>query len=160
MDRDARIWWGEITSQEQAREIIAWAAWSLLLIGVAPVASLFVSGLRGEIALARPFWENRGDNWYVMGQAMFVTVVIVEAVLLLRSRSWVAALMLFMCCGFVVALVLATIFRLGSGEALTAAAMGQNLLLIACLMFFTHLVWRAMSAAYALPRLQLVEHFA
>ena len=57
-------------------------------------------------------------------------------------------------------LVLATILRLGSGETLSAAALGQNLVLTACLMFFSHLVWRAMNAAQALRRLQLVEHFS
>lgn len=160
MDRKAQIWWGAITSERQAREIIAWAAWSLIVIGTAPAASLAVSAVRGEITLAAPFWENLGDNWYVIGQALFVTVVIAEAVLLLKTRSWVAALMLFGCCAFVVALVLATILRLGSAEAMTAAAIGQNLVLMACLMFFSHLVWRAMDAAQALRRLQLVEHFS
>ena len=159
MDRNAQIWWGAITSERQAREIIAWAAWSLMVIGAAPVASLVAAAVRGEITLAQPFWENLGDNWYVIGQAAFVTVVVAEAALLLKTRSWVAALMLFMCCAFVAALVAATIFRLGSGEVLTASAIGQNLVLMASLMFFSHLVWRAMTAAQALRRLQLVEHF-
>jgi hypothetical protein len=160
MDRNAQIWWGAITSERQAREIIAWAAWSLIVIGAAPAASLAVGALRGEISLAAPLWENLGDNWYVIGQSLFVTVVIAEAVLLLITRSWVAALMLFGCCAFVAALVLATILRLGSGVALTPEALGQNLVLTACLMFFSHLVWRAMNAAQALRRLQLVEHFS
>jgi hypothetical protein len=160
MDRNAQIWWGAITSARQAREIIAWAAWSLILIGAAPAASLVVAALQGEIRLAAPFWENLGDNWYVIGQALFVIVVIAEAVLLLLTRSWVAALMLFGCCAFVAALVLATILRLGSAAELTALAIGQNLVLTACLMFFSHLVWRAMDAAQALHRLQLVEHFS
>jgi hypothetical protein len=159
MDGKPQIWWGAITNERQAREIISWTAWSLIIIGLAPAASLGVSALRGEIAIAQPYWENLGDNWYVMGQAVFVTIVLAEAVLLLWTRSWAAALVLFMCCGFVVALVLATIFRLGSGDALTPLAIGQNLVLMACLMCFTHLVWRAMTAAYALPRLRLVEHF-
>ena len=159
MDRDARIWWGAITCERQAREIIAWAAWSLILIGVAPAASLSVSALRGEIALAKPYWENLGDNWYVTGQALFVAVVLAEAALLLKTKSWVAALVLFMCCGFVVSLVLATILRLGSGEVLSGAAIAEYLVLMVCLMFFTHLVWRAMAAAHSLRRLQLVEHF-
>lgn len=160
MDRNAQIWWGAITSARQAREIISWAAWSLIVIGVAPAASLAVAGLRGEISLAAPIWENRGDNWYVIGQSLFVLVVLAEAALLLKTRSWVAALMLFMCCAFVVALVTSTIFRLGSGIELTAMSLGQDLVLIACLMFFSHLVWRAMTAAQALRRLQLVEHFS
>jgi len=160
MDRSTQIWWGAITSERQAREIIAWAAWTLILIGMAPAASLSVSALRGEIAMAQPLWDNIGDNWSVLGQAVFVAIVIFEAILLLRTRSWIAALMLFMCCGFVVALVLSTIFKLGSAEVLTAAAIGQDLLLTACLMFFTHLVWRAMNAAFVLPRLAMVEHFA
>jgi len=160
MDRSAQIWWGAITSERQAREIIAWAAWTLILIGMAPAASLSVSAWRGEIAMAQPLWDNIADNWSVLGQAVFVAIVIFEAILLLRTRSWIAALMLFMCCGFVVALVLATIFKLGSAEVLTAAAIGQNLLLTGCLMFFTHLVWRAMNAAFVLPGLTMVEHFA
>jgi hypothetical protein len=160
MDRNGQIWWGAITSERQAREIIAWAAWSLMVIGAAPVGSLAVSAIRGEITLAQPFWENLGDNWYVIGQGLFVSVVVAEAVLLLKTRSWVAALMLFMCCAFVGALVLATIFRVGSSVTLTPTAIGQNLVLMACLMFFSHLVWRAMDAAQALRRLQLVEHFS
>ncbi len=160
MDRSAQIWWGAITSERQAREIIAWTAWSLIIIGAAPAASLALAALRGEIALAQPFWENLGDNWYVIGQAAFVAIVIAAAALLLRTRSWVSALILLFCCAFVVSLVLATIFRLGSAAELTAAAIGQNLVLMACLMFFSHLVWRAMNAAQALRRLQLVEHFS
>ena len=159
MERNAQIWWGAITSVAQAREIIAWTAWSLIVIGAAPAASLALSAEQGEIRLAAPFWENLGDNWYVIGQSAFVAVVIFEAVLLLKTRSWVAALMLLMCCAFVFSLVLATIFRLGSGAELTGAAIGQNLGLMACLMFFAHLVWRAMNAAQALQRLQTVEHF-
>ena len=46
MDRNAQIWWGAITSARQAREIIAWAAWSLIVIGAAPAASLAVAGLQ------------------------------------------------------------------------------------------------------------------
>lgn len=160
MDRNGQIWWGAITSTRQAREIIAWAAWSLMVIGAAPAVSLAVAAVSGEIRLAQPFWQNLGDNWYVIGQATFVAVVIAEAVLLLRTRSWVAALMLFLCCAFVVSLVLATILRIGSGAELSGLAIGQNLVLMVCLMFFSHLVWRAMEAAQSLRRLQLVEHFS
>jgi hypothetical protein len=160
MDRNGQIWWGAITSAEQAREIIAWAAWSLMIIGAAPAASLAVAAASGELRLAQPFWQNLGDNWYVIGQSLFVAVVIAEAVLLLRTRSWVAALMLFLCCAFVVSLVLATILRIGSGAELSGLAIGQNLVLMVCLMFFSHLVWRAMEAAQSLRRLQLVEHFS
>lgn len=160
MDRNAKIWWGAITSAAQAREIITWTAWSLIIIGAAPAASLALAAVQGEVRLAAPFWQNLGDNWYVIGQSAFVAVVILEAVLLLKTRSWVAALMLLMCCAFVFSLVLATIFRLGSAPDLTAAAIGQNLVLMACLMFFAHLVWRAMNAAQALGRLQQVEHFS
>jgi hypothetical protein len=159
MDRNAQIWWGAITSERQAREIIAWAAWSLIVIGAAPAASLAVAAVRGELTLAQPFWQNLGDNWYVIGQAAFVVIVIAAAALLLKTRSWISALTLLFCCVFVASLVLATIFRLGSGAELTALAIGQNLVLMACLMFFSHLVWRAMDAAQALRRLQLVEHF-
>ena len=159
MDRNAEIWWGAITSERQAREIIAWAAWSLIVIGAAPAAALAVAALRGEVTVTAPLWQNLGDNWYVIGQSLFVTVVIAEAVLLLWTRSWVAALMLFLCCAFVVALVLATIFRLGSGAQLSGLAIVQNLVLMICLMFFSHLAWRAMDAAQSLRRLQLIEHF-
>ncbi|HEY1426680.1 MAG TPA: hypothetical protein VGF50_08420 [Caulobacteraceae bacterium] len=160
MQRNGQIWWGAITSVTQAREIIAWAAWSLIVIGAAPVASLSVSVLQGEVRLTAPLWQNLGDNWYVIGQALFVVVVIFEAVLLLVTRAWIAALMLLMCCAFVFALVLATIFRLGSDVELTAVTIGPNLVLIASLMFFANLVWRAMNAAHALRRLQTVEHFS
>ena len=68
--------------------------------------------------------------------------------------------MLFLCCAFVVSLVLATILRIGSGAELSGLAIGQNLVLMVCLMFFSHLVWRAMEAAQSLRRLQLVEHFS
>jgi len=159
MDRSARIWWGAITSVAQAREIIAWTAWSLIVIGAAPAASLAVSAIEGEVRLAAPFWQNLGDNWYVIGQCAFVAVVLFEAVLLLKTRSWVAALVLLMCCAFVFSLVLATIFRLGSGAELSAATIGQNVVLMASLSFFGCMVWRAMNAAQALRRLQLVEHF-
>jgi len=156
----ARLWWGEIASERQAREIIAWAAWSLILIGVAPAASLTVGALRGEIAIALPVWDNLGDNWYVIGQAMFVGIVMTAAVLLLRNQSWVSALILFFCCVFVIALLLATMLRVSGGDGVSLPMLGQHLVLTTCLIFFTHLVWRAMSAAQALRRLQLVEHFS
>ena len=159
MERNAQIWWGAITSVAQAREIIAWAAWSLIVIGTAPAASLTLSAFQGEVRLAAPIWQNLGDNWYVMGQSLFVAVVVFEALLLLKTRSWIAALMLLMCCAFVFALGLATIFRLGSDVVMTPAAVAQDVLLMACLVFFAHLVWRAMNAAQALRRLQVVEHF-
>ena len=159
MDRNAQIWWGAITSVRQAREIIAWTAWSLIVIGAAPAASLAMAAVQGDIRLAAPVWQNLGDNWYVIGQSLFVAVVLFEAAILLMTRSWVAALMLLMCCAFVFSLVLATILRLGSGPELTGAAIGQYLVLMASLMFFAHLVWRAMNAAHALRRLQLAEHF-
>ena len=160
MQRRVQIWWGSITSVAQAREIIAWAAWSLIVIGSAPVASLAVSLLQGEVKLTAPFWRNLGDNWYVIGEATFVVVVIFEAVLLLITRAWIAALMLLMCCAFVLVLVLATILRIGSGVELTAPVIGEYLVLMASLMFFAHMVWRAMNAAHALRRLQLAEHFS
>lgn len=160
MQRSAELWWGTINSVAQAREIIAWAAWSLILIGAAPIASLSVSFSLGEVKLAAPFWQNLGDNWYVIAQALFVVVVVFEAVLLLITRAWIAALMLLMCCAFVFALVLATIFRIGSDIELTPPVIGEYLVLMASLMFFSHLVWRAMNAAQALQRLQTVEHFS
>ena len=62
MDRSAQIWWGAITSARQAREIIAWTAWSLIVIGAAPVASLVVAAMRGEITLAQAVDETIERN--------------------------------------------------------------------------------------------------
>lgn len=155
-----RIWWGPIVAERQAREIISWAAWSLILIGVAPAASLAVSAIQGEIALSIPIFANLADNWYVVGQAAFVGIVITAAVLMLRSQSWASALILFLCCVFVVVLLLATMLRVSGGDGVSAPVMAQYGVLLTCLAFFTHLVWRAMSAAQALRRLTLVEHFS
>jgi hypothetical protein len=154
------IWWGPIAREEQAREIIAWTAWSLLLIGVAPFVALTFAAADGRITLAAPFWENRGDNWLVLGQALFLTVESAAAVLLILRRNWVAAATLLACCLVVVGLLLATIVRLGMDGDLDLARLGQLAVLEVCLMAFTRLVWRAMSATRALPRLALMDHFS
>ncbi|HEY1753046.1 MAG TPA: hypothetical protein VGG29_17435 [Caulobacteraceae bacterium] len=158
--QDGRIWWGPIVAERQAREIIAWAAWSLILIGVAPAASLTVSAVQGEITLSLPVYANLADNWYVIGQGLFVGIVMTAAVLLLRSQSWTSALILLLCCVFVVVLLLATLLRLSDGGAVGLPVLGEHLVLLACLGFFTHLVWRAMTAAQALRRLTLAEQFS
>lgn len=160
LDGGGRIWWGPIVAEGQAREIIAWAAWSLILIGVAPAASLAVSAIQGEIALSAPIYANLADNGYLIGQATFFGVVMSAAVLLLRNRSWMSALILFFCCVFVVVLLLATMLRVSGGDGVSAPVLAQYAVLLACLVFFTHLVWRAMSATQALRRLTLVEHFS
>ena len=160
MGETARIWWGAIASERQAREIIAWAAWSLILIGMAPVAAVSVGFAQGEIALAAPYWTNAGDNWYVLGQVAFIATVLSAAVLLLRTQSWVSALVLLVACVFVVALIGATIFKLVETADLTPSVLTQHLILSACVLVFTYLVCRAMAAAQSLPRLRLAEQFA
>jgi hypothetical protein len=154
------IWWGPIASEEQAREIIAWTAWSLLLIAVAPFVALTFAAAGGRITLAAPFWENRGDNWLMLGQALFLTVESAAAVLLILKRNWVAAMTLLVCCLTIIGLLLATIVRLGMASDLGVARLGELAVLEACLVAFTRLVWRAMSATRALPKLALTEHFS
>jgi hypothetical protein len=155
----AHIWWGPIVSEAQAGEIIAWTAWSLILVGFAPAAALAASAIGGEVTLAAPLYQNLGDNWFVIGQAAFLAVELTAAMLLLRRRYWTAALVLFFCCIFVIAVVLATMVRLSDGGSVTLAAATQNGLLVLCLLCFTRLVWRALEATAALRRLRMLEHF-
>jgi hypothetical protein len=155
----AHIWWGPVVSERQAGEIIAWTAWSLILIGLAPAAALALVAIRGEVTLVAPYWRNLGDNWFVIGEAAFLTVELGAAGLLLRKRYWIAALVLFFCCVFVIAVVLATMVRL-TGDGVSFAGVSQNLLLIVCLLFFTRLVWRALEATAALRKLRMLEHFS
>ena len=156
----SHIWWGPIVSEAQAREIIAWTAWSLLLIGVAPFVALAMAASDGQIALARPFWANKGDNWLVLGQATFLTVETAAAVLLILRRNWVAAAALLVCCLAVIAALVASITRLGMDGGLDAPHLVQFGVLEACLVCFTRLVWRAMGATRALRRLAVLDHFS
>jgi hypothetical protein len=154
------IWWGPIASEAQASEIIGWTAWSLLLIGVAPFVALAFAASDGQITLARPFWINKDDNWLVLGQAIFLTVETAAAVLLILKRNWMAAAVLFVCCLAVVAALVATMARLGQDGGLDAAHIAQFAVLEACLLCFTRLVWRAMTATRALRRLRVLDHFS
>ena len=155
----AHIWWGPVASERQAREIVAWTAWSLILVGLAPAAALAISAIHGDVRIAAPFYANLGDNRFVLGQASFLTVELAAAGLLLRKRYWSAALVLFFCCIFVIAVVLATLVRLGGGGAFGIATDIQDLLLVVCLLFFTRLVWRALEATAALRKLRMLELF-
>jgi hypothetical protein len=156
----AHIWWGPIVSENQAGEIIAWTAWSLILVGVAPAMSLAISAIGGEVTLAAPYYQNLGDNWFVIGQAAFLAVELTAALLLLRNRYWTAALVLFFCCVFVIAIVAATMARLWGVGAANAAGAVQDALLVICLLCFTRLAWRALEATAALRRLKMLEHFS
>jgi|HubBroStandDraft_1064217.scaffolds.fasta_scaffold199838_2 hypothetical protein len=158
-DAASHIWWGPIASERQAREIIAWTAWSLLLLGVAPGAAMAMAAARGEIAVASPFYANQADNWYVLGQAIFLTVESLAALTLLRFQSWTSALVLLVCCVFVITLLLASIGRVAMGGGLDLMTVGENLVLVGCLGLFTLLAWRSMAAAAALKRLRTTEHF-
>lgn len=160
MGSDAHIWWGPIASERQAREIISWAAWSLLLVGAAPAAALVLAAVERDLTLTPPFYLNRSDNWFVIGQALYIGVEIAAATLLLRTRSWTSGLILLMCCAMVMTLLLATILRLSSEGPLDPLKLAEYLVLEVCLLFFARLVWRAMSAAHALRRLTTVEHFS
>ena len=46
----AHIWWGAIDSERQAQEVVSWTAWSLLLVGLAPLGALGVSAARQELS--------------------------------------------------------------------------------------------------------------
>jgi hypothetical protein len=155
----AHIWWGPIVSETQAGEIIAWTAWSLILVGVAPATALAISAIRGEVSLAAPYYRNLGDNWFVIGQAAFLAIELIAAMLLLRKRYWTAALVLFFCCVFVIAVVVATMARLSGEGSMTAGGAAQNALLVICLVCFTRLAWRALEATAALRKLRMLEHF-
>jgi FlaA1/EpsC-like NDP-sugar epimerase len=156
----AHIWWGPITSELQAREIIAWTAWSLLLLGAAPAAALALGAAHHEIIVARPFYANLADNWYVLAQAVFMSVELGAAVVLLRFRSWISAVVLLLCCAFVIALLLLTIVHVSSDGSLNPTVVAQYLVLEVCLLFFTHLIWRAMHATQAIRQLKVLDHFS
>jgi hypothetical protein len=159
-DTDTHIWWGPIASERQAREIIHWAAGSLLLLGAAPAGALVLAAIQREISLAAPYYLNRADNWFVLGQALYVGVEMTAAALLLRTKSWMSALILLMCCAMVMTLLMATILRLSAEGPLDLVKAAEYLVLEVCLMFFAWLVWRAMTAARALARLRAAEEFA
>jgi len=158
--KPSHIWWGPIVSEPQAGEIIAWTAWSLILVGVAPATSLAISAIGGEVTLASPYYRNLGDNWFVIGQAAFLAIELIAAMLLLRKRYWTAALVLFFCCVFVISVVVATMARLSGDGSVSPAGVAQNALLVICLLCFTRLAWRALEATAALKRLRMLEHFS
>ena len=159
-DVETHIWWGPIASVRQAQEIIRWASWSLLLVGAAPAAALAMAAIEREITLAAPFYLNRADNWFVIGQGLYIGVEMTAAVLLLRNKSWASALILLFCCLFVMTLLLATMVRLSAEGPLDLAKAAEYVILEVCLLFFVRLVWRAMSAAHALRRLTMAQHFS
>ena len=156
---ETHIWWGAIRSERQAQEVVTWTAWSLLLVGLAPLGALGLSAARGELILSWPIWQNFGENWIVLGQVAFASIEIAAAAVLLRTRSWVSAVILLACCVFVISVLLATMAKLldGGGDSLTLAA--ENGLLLVAMLFFARLIWRAMYAAQEIRRLQLSEHF-
>jgi hypothetical protein len=157
--QDTHLWWGQIATEQQAQEVVSWTAWSLLLVGLAPLGALGLSAARDELTLAWPLYENFGQNWIVLGQIAFAAVEIAAAVLLLRTRSWVSAVILLACCVFVISVLIATmahVIAVGDDEAMIA---GENGVLLVAMLFFVRLIWRAMYAAQELRRLQLSEHF-
>jgi hypothetical protein len=157
--QDTHLWWGQIATEQQAQEVVSWTAWSLLLVGLAPLGALGLSAARGELTLAWPLYENFGQNWIVLGQVAFAAVEIAAAILLLRTRSWVSAVILLACCVFVIAVLVATmahVIAVGDDAAMVAA---ENGVLLVAMLFFVRLIWRAMYAAQELRRLQLSEHF-
>ncbi len=156
---DTHIWWGDIRSERQAQEVVSWTAWSLLIVGLAPLGALGLSAARGELTLSWPLYQNFGENWIVLGQIAFATIEIAAAIVLLRTRSWVSAVILLACCVFVISVLLATMAHVvGAGDD-SAAVAGENGLLLVAMLFFVRLIWRAMYAAQEIRRLQLSEHF-
>jgi len=154
----SNLWWGPISSSRQAGEIVRWTAGSLLLLGLAPIAAVSASLLRGELSLSWPLWNNFGQNWLVIGQVAYALIQIGAAASLLKTRSWTSAMILMACCVFVIAIVAATVLRLvGEADALGVAA--EDGVLLVALAFFLRLIWRAMAATQSLRRLQTSEHF-
>jgi hypothetical protein len=138
---------------------VSWTAWSLLLVGLAPLGALGFSVAQHELRLSWPIYENFGQNWIVVGQLAFAAIEISAAVLLLRTRSWFSAVILLACCVFVISILLATMAHVVSVGDDSGAVALQNGLLLAAMLFFVRLIWRAMYAAQELRRLQLSEHF-
>ncbi len=157
--QETHIWWGAIASERQAQEVVSWTAWSLLLVGLAPLGALGVSAARQELSLSWPIYENFGQNWIVLGQLAFAMIEIAAAVLLLRTRSWFSAVILLACCVFVISVLVATMAHVITVGADSAAAAGEGGLLLVAMLFFVRLTWRAMYAAQEIRRLQLSEHF-
>ena len=79
--------------------------------------------------------------------------------LLLRTRSWVSAVVLLACCVFVISGLLATMAHVIAVGDNSATVAGENTLLLVTMLFFMRLIWRATYAAQELRRLQLSEHF-
>jgi hypothetical protein len=156
---ETHIWWGQIATERQAQEVVSWTAWSLLLVGLAPLGALGLSAARHELQLSWPIYENFGQNWIVLGQLAFAAIEISAAVLLLRTRSWFSAVILLACCVFVISVLLATMAHVMTIGDDSAAVAVQNGLLLAAMLFFVRLIWRAMYAAQELRRLQLSEQF-
>lgn len=157
--QDTHLWWGQIDTERQAQEVVSWTAWSLLLVGLAPLGALGLSAVRGELTLAWPLYENFGQNWIVLGQIAFASIEVGAAVTLLRTRSWVSAVILLACCVFVISVLIATmahVFAVGDNAGTIAS---ENGVLLVAMLFFVRLIWRAMYAAQSLRRLQLSEHF-
>jgi hypothetical protein len=157
--QETHIWWGSISSERQAQEVVSWTAWSLLLVGLAPLGALGVSAARQELTLSWPIYQNFGENWIVLGQIAFAAVEISAAALLLRTRSWVSAVILLACCVFVISVLLATMAHVVTAGDDTSTVIGENGLLLVAMLFFVRLIWRAMYAAQEIRRLQLSEHF-
>ena len=155
----SNVWWGPIASERQAAEIIAWTAWSLLLLGLAPIAAVTVALLRNELSVSWPLYQNFGQNWLVLGQIAFAVIEIGASATLLRTRSWMSAVILLACCVFVIVIVLATMLRMLGGDADIASVAIQDAILVIALLFFLRLIWRAMDATQSLRRLNLSEHF-
>lgn len=157
--QDTHLWWGQIATERQAQEVVSWTAWSLLLVGLAPLGAIGLSAARGELTLAWPLYQNFGQNWIVAGQVVFAAVEIAAAVVLLRTRSWVSAVILLACCVFVIAVLIATMAHLIAVADNTAVVAGEDGVLLVAMLCFVRLIWRAMYAAQELRRLQLSEHF-
>jgi hypothetical protein len=157
--QDTHLWWGQIATERQAQEVVSWTAWSLLLVGLAPLGAIGLSAARGELTLAWPLYQNFGQNWIVAGQVVFAAVEIAAAVVLLRTRSWVSAVILLACCVFVIAVLVATMAHLIAVADNTAVVAGEDGVLLVAMLCFVRLIWRAMYAAQELRRLQLSEHF-
>jgi hypothetical protein len=154
---DAPIWWGPITREKQAREIIAWAAWAFLLIGLAPLAGVATAALRGELSLASPIYANFGQNWLALGQVGLAVVEVAASVALLKTRHPAAAILLFVCCVGVIGWSMGVdLGRVADG----ALSLVQGVILETCLVLLARLNWRAMDAARALKQLRTLEHFS
>ena len=146
-----RLWHGPIASEAQARSIIAWASWPLILLSLP-------AGWQGVSAFLRGLIRHGGGSIFGLSiQLVPFILLFAPSFLLLRTRSVAAA--------FAVLAITSFAAILGVGVSIHMAAMGSRMAvpLVVFALFslaFVMQAWRALQAVKALPRLKTMEVFS